>query len=188
MKYCNWLLCVCLLIINSSAIANKKLISNKENNFEARIAVVDIQSILEESLAIQNLRKTVSKLNQKIHQDITQKEIEFKPLEEKLIEQREYLSEIDFERQVNEFNAKVSEAKKAIQIRKTRLEQAHAEAMGKVHEMTITIISDLAEKYNLNLVIPSAQVLYARNNLNITSEVTFILNTRLKNVAVNYKE
>lgn len=186
MKYYKRLLFIYLLIISLPIFGQQENIQNKEDNFKVRVAVVDIQSILEGSIAIQNLRKIVEQFNQKIQQDIATKEAEFKPLEEKLIKERQLLSEDDFEKRVNEFNAKVSEAKKEIQVRKTRLEQAHAEAMGMIHEMTITIISELAEKHNLNLVIPSTQILYAKNNLNITAEVTFILNERLKDVTVNY--
>ncbi|MFY9590017.1 OmpH family outer membrane protein [Rickettsia endosymbiont of Halotydeus destructor] len=180
------MLFICFLIASLPVFAKRGNIQNKEDNFSVRVAVVDIQSILEGSVAIQNLRETVSRLNQKIQQDISKKEIEFKPLEENLIKERQSLSEVDFEKRVNEFNVKVSEVKKEIQARKTKLEQAHAEAMGMIHEMTITIITELAEKYDLNLVIPNTQILYARNNLNITAEVTFILNERLKNVTVNY--
>ncbi|XVN41835.1 MAG: OmpH family outer membrane protein [Rickettsia endosymbiont of Argas persicus] len=159
---------------------------NKEDNFKVRVAIVDVQSILEGSIAIKDLRKKIEKLSQKNQDDIAMKEAEFKPMEEKLINERSSLNEEEFERKVNEFNAKVSEVRKEIQSKKAKLEQAHAEAMSKIHEATIAIISELAEKYNVNLVIPSAQILYAKNNLNITSEVTFMLNERLKEVQINY--
>jgi Skp family chaperone for outer membrane proteins len=180
------ILCLCILIINLPVMAKIENIVNKDGDFKVRVAVVDVQSVLEGSIAIKDLRNKIEKLNHKIQEDIAAKEAEFKPMEEKLINARASLSEDDFERKVNEFNAKVSHVRKEIQIKKTKLEQAHAEAMSRVHETTITIISDLAEKYSLNLVIPSAQVLYAKNNLNITSEVTFMLNERLKEVTINY--
>ncbi|MCX4079362.1 OmpH family outer membrane protein [Rickettsia rhipicephali] len=180
------ILCLCIFIINFSTITEAQNVPIKEDNFKVRVAVADVQSILEGSIAIKDLRKKIEKLNHKIQEDIAAKEAEFKPLEEKLLNERSHLSETEFEHKVNEFNAKVSHVRKEIQIKKTKLEQAHAEAMSRVHEITITIISELAEKYNLNLVIPSAQVLYAKNNLNITSEVTFMLNERLKEVTINY--
>jgi len=180
------ILCLCILIINLPVMAKMENITNKDGDFKVRVAVVDVQSVLEGSIAIKDLRNKIEKLNQKIQEDIAAKEAEFKPLEEKLIKERPFLSDEEFEQKVNEFNAKVSEVRKEIQIKKTKLEQAHAEAMSKIHETTISIISDLAEKYNVNLVIPSAQVLYAKNNLNITSEVTFMLNEKLKEVTINY--
>ncbi|MFQ3886424.1 MAG: OmpH family outer membrane protein [Rickettsia conorii subsp. raoultii] len=179
-------LCLCIFIINFSTITEAQNVPIKEDNFKVRVAVADVQSILEGSIAIKDLRNKIEKLNHKIQEDIAAKEAEFKPLEEKLLNERSHLSETAFEHKVNEFNAKVSHVRKEIQIKKTKLEQAHAEAMSRVHETTITIISELAAKYNLNLVIPSAQVLYAKNNLNITSEVTFMLNERLKEVTINY--
>lgn len=174
-----------LLIISFSYFAQAEL-PNKEDNFKVRVAIVDVQSILEGSMAIKNLRNKVEKINQKIQEDINIKEAEFKPMEESVMKERSSLSEDEFEKKVSEFYEKVTEVKKEIQSKKARLEQAHAEAMSKIHELTITIISELAEKYSVNLVIPSAQILYAKDNLNITSEVTFILNERLKEVQINY--
>lgn len=176
------ILCLCIFIINFSTITEAQSVPIKEDNFKVRVAVADVQSILEGSIAIKDLRNKIEKLNHKIQENIAAKEAEFKPLEEKLLNERSHLSETEFEHKVNAFNAKVSHVRKEIQIKKTKLEQAHAEAMSRVHETTITIISELAEKYNLNLVIPSAQVLYAKNNLNITSEVTFMLNDINKRV------
>ena len=173
------------LIISFSYFAKAEL-PNKDDNFKVRVAIVDVQSILEGSMAIKNLRNKVEKINQKIQEDINAKEAEFKPMEENLMKERSSLNEEEFEQKVSAFYEKVTEVKKEIQIKKAKLEQLHAEAMSKIHETTITIISDLAEKYNINLVIPSAQILYAKDNLNINSEVTFILNERLKEVSINY--
>ncbi|WPY00560.1 OmpH family outer membrane protein [Candidatus Trichorickettsia mobilis] len=157
-----------------------------EHKFNTKIAVVDVQSILEHSVAMQNIRKSIDVISSKMQQDVTQKEIELKRIEEELIKKRSILNEEAFEKVVSDFNQKVSAAQKDMQNKKTRLEQAHAEAIRKVHDATITVISDLAKKYNFNLVLPSSQVLFVTNELNITHEVVELLNNKIKTIKVNF--
>jgi Skp family chaperone for outer membrane proteins len=157
------------------------------DNFDAKIAIVDIQHILENSLAIQSIRKDIERIGKEIEKDMFKKEAELKKIEEALIKKRESLKEEDFNVEVNLFNAKVSQAQQEIQNKKTRLERAHSNAVSKVYETTIEIITDLSKKKNFNLVIPTAQILYAKDNFNITSEVIVKLNAKLTLVPVNYK-
>jgi len=180
MKYLRILL---LLILQMNAYA---IAAEVKHNFEVRIAVVDVQSILENSIAITGVRKAIDVISQDIQKYLSIKELEFKTIEEELVKKRGILSEESFEREFNSFNKKVSDAQKEMQTRKAKLEQAHAGAISKVHEVTMEIINELARKYNFNIALPSSQVLFATSDLNITSEVISLLNNRLKNVKVNY--
>lgn len=150
-------------------------------------AVVDVQAILESSIAVQTIRTSINNISQKIQDDIEKKEAELRKVEEQLLKKRKTLSEEVFEKEVSEFNKKVGEAQKEVQKKKAALEQAHAEAISKVHEATIEIIKNLAKKYNLKLVLPSSQILFAITEINITGEVIKQLNEKLKIVKVNYK-
>jgi Skp family chaperone for outer membrane proteins len=157
-----------------------------EEKFKSKIAVVDVESILEHSTATQYIRKSINEISTRIQAEMSAKELNLKNIEGDLIKQRGILSEADFESRVAEFNKQVSETQKEMQIKKSSLEQAHGEAMATVHQTTIEIIGDLAKKHDFNLVLPSSQVLFVDNELNITLEVITNLNNRLKTVEVNY--
>jgi Skp family chaperone for outer membrane proteins len=161
--------------------------ASASGGFDAKIAIVDIQYILENSLAIQSIRKDIERIGKDIEKDMLKKEAELKKQEEILIKKRDSLTEENFNIEVNSFNAKVSQAQQEIQNKKVRLEQAHSKAVSKVYETTIEIITDLSRKKNFNLVMPTTQILYAKDNFNITSEVISQLNAKLKLVTVNYK-
>lgn len=157
-----------------------------EEKFKSKIAVVDVESIFEHSTSTQYIRKTINEISAKIQAEMSAKELNLKNIEGDLIKQRGILGEADFESKVAEFNKLVSESQKEMQIKKTSLEQAHGEAMAMVHQTIIDIIGDLAKKHDFNLVLPSSQVLFVDNELNITLEVISNLNSRLKTVEVNY--
>ncbi|MDR0329465.1 MAG: OmpH family outer membrane protein [Rickettsia sp.] len=186
-KRCHsWLTIIFCLIINCYSTIHASN-TNIENRFATRIAIVDIHSILEHSVAIQSIRKSVDQISEKIRQDLSKKDGELKEIENLLMGKRNSLSESAFEQEFSLFEKEINIAQKEIRDRKVRLEQAHAEGIGKVQETITKIISVLAEKYNLDLVIPNTQILFAKNSLNITQEVIAELNNKLKHVTIKYE-
>lgn len=185
-KYYNWSTIIFCLIINSYSIIYASS-TNIENRFATKIAIVDIHSILEHSVAIQSIRKSVDQIGEKIRQDLSKKDGELKEIENLLMRKRNSLSESAFEQEFSLFEDKINIAQKEIRDRKVRLEQSHAEGIGKVQEAITKIISALAEKYNLDLVIPNTQILFAKNSLNITQEIIAELNNKLKHVTIKYE-
>lgn len=183
MKHCRFITILVCFTINFCT--NTFAYNTNDERFQVRVAVVDIQSVLDNSSAVQAIRESVYRVSEKIQQDISDKETEFKKLESTINAKRSSISEEEFEKEVLRFEKMANLIKKEIQERKTHLEKAHAEAMGKVHETTINIISDLAEKHNINLVIPSAQILFAKSTLNMTLEVITELNNKLKTIQMN---
>jgi Skp family chaperone for outer membrane proteins len=182
MKYYKYFqLFALLLSILSASFANCA------PQFDAKIAIVDVQLILEHSDAVQNIRKSIDLINDNLQQDITIREKELKKYEDELLQKRDHISTDAFDKEVQEFDKKVGEAQKDMKKKKTHLEQVHSEAIGRVHKVTMEIISDLAKKYHFHLVLPSSQVLFANDDLNITQEVIILLNKKLKTVDVNYK-
>lgn len=158
------------------------------DSYICRVAVVDVESILEHSIAVNSIRKSINEISSQIQKELSAKELELKNIEGELIKKRGILSESEFDSKVTEFNKRVNETQKEMQIKKNALEQAHSEAVQQVHHTTISIISDLAKKYDLNMVLPSSQVLFVDNKLNITLEVITSLNERLKSVEVKYNK
>ena len=73
-----------------------------------------------------------------------------------------------------------------MQEKKTKHERAHLAAMEKVQEATMAIVKVIAEEKKINLVLPSSQVFYATDELNITKIVISRLNQKLKTLPINY--
>ncbi|NRB11080.1 MAG: OmpH family outer membrane protein [Rickettsiaceae bacterium] len=167
-------------------IVKKEITSSSGEKFITRVAVVDIQSVFEHSLAAQKIRESINSISQKIDIEVSAKQRELKEIEAELIKKRGTIDEEEFQARVTEFSKTVSEAQQMVQSKKRALEQAHAQAIIKVQEQITLIIEELAEKYELNLVLPSIQVLYINNDMNITLEVISTLNKKLKSVEVKY--
>lgn len=175
-KICNFFL---FCIFTYQSYASEKISTN--------IAIVDVQLILEQSLAVQNIRESIRVIGENLQKEMSAREEDLKKTEQSIIQKRSSLKEEAFDKEVQAFNTKVSEAQRIMQEKKGKLEQAHAEAMTKVNEITIHIIKTMSKEKHFNVVIPSSHVLYATEDLNITEEVIKRLNQELKTVQVNYK-
>ena len=171
---------------NNEAVEVVEAKKTKENDFNVKIAVVDVESIFEHSIAIKDVRKKINIISDDIQAEMSRRELELKKAEELLIKERGVIAKNQFEEKIAEFNKKISKIQQLLQIKKTALEQAHSEAISAVHSTTIDIISDLSKKYGFNLVLPSTQVLFVGNELNITLEVITNLNKQLKTININY--
>jgi Skp family chaperone for outer membrane proteins len=162
------------------------MIAFSDVNFNVRAAVVDIEAILEQSLAMQHIRQVINNISEDIQSEMSVKEQELKKTEADLIKLRGVISDSDFDNKIAEFNQMVSQIQLLRQKKKAALEQAHAEAIAKVHKNTMSIIHDIAVEHDFNLVFPSSQVLFAKSELNITLQVISKLNEVLKTIDVNY--
>lgn len=206
MKYYKWLVAIIAIIVSCSTpvyAAGSKLSSDTASNetnhphfagqtfagqtFAGQIAVVDIQAVLESSIAIQTIRKSIDDISKTIHQDILKQADEFKEAESKILAKRHLINDTDFNKEVWEFNRQVNNIQKQMRERKLRLAHSHSEAVGKVQQVILDIINQLAEKYNLDIVISSTQVLFVKNSFNITFEVAEQLNNNLKHVKIIYE-
>jgi outer membrane protein len=179
MKFLKYIAVVVLAIISVTAFAD-------DNKFTARVAVVDVESILEHSLAVKQVKKVINEISDKIQRELTEKEIDLKSAEAELLKERDSLSEEKFNSKVLEFNKKISQTQKEMQEKKNALEAAHAEAIAQVHKATMEVISELSKQYGFNLVLPSSQILFVESSMNITLEVITKLNERLSTIAVKY--
>src|SRR4051812_48771128 len=102
MKY--WKLLIVTSILAIGPYVNASMSDASKKRFEVKVAIVDIQSILENSLAVQSIGKSIEGINQRIQEEILKKEAELKKIEDELIKKRSHLSEEAFEKEVSKFN------------------------------------------------------------------------------------
>ena len=152
----------------------------------AKIAVVDVPSVLDNSIAVKHLRTSIDKISEQFSQELSAKEIEFKQMEAALVKKRGTAKPDQFDAEVEAFYKKLSSFQHATQKKKEKLERAHADAIDVVHENTIKIVHEIAKERKFNLAVPMSHTLYSSEAMNITEEVTSRLNHSLKEVPLKY--
>ncbi len=148
------------------------------------IAIVDVQKVLQESAAAQDIREQISKKQNDYQTEISKQEESLRAEEKKLNEQKGILSDKAFEKKRDEFKEKVMKFQRNYQEKRASLDKSLNDALGQIQENVLKIIADLAEEKKFKIAIPSSQVMFAQANLNITDEVLKKLNDKLKKVSV----
>lgn len=166
--------------------ASLQVFADQKQSYEAKVAILDVQEVLSKSKVAQSLNEQISKISDQHFKEISTTESELKKTEEELLQKREKLTEVEFEKEVEQFNRRVSEFQKNMKHQKNKIEQAHAEAIGEIHNYIIKIISQLSKKNNFNMTIPSSQIIYFSPSLDITAEVIKELNQHMQKVNLKY--
>lgn len=163
-------------------ITNFAIAENKQQ----KIGIVEIQAILEQSSAVQSIKATMAKVNDDLKKQLTIKENELKNEEENLLKQKPSMKQDKFNTEVDKFNKKVAELQKFVQDKKTSIEKSHAEAIDKVNEVVIKVISDISFEQGFDMILSNSQLLYTNNHNNITNDVLSRLNAKLPSVTIQF--
>lgn len=169
-----------------SASLNNNVGTNLSNRYDARIAIVDIQTVLSESIAVQGMQREITQIGANLEKLMQEKERELKSDEDAIVKKRGTVGDSEFEKNVSQFHEKLTSVQRMMQEKKSRLDKAHADAMAKVQDVTIGIIEDVAKEQNLNVVMSASPLLYYNQSYDITKIVISRLNNKLKKVPFNY--
>lgn len=154
--------------------------------FAEKIAVVDVQNILDHSLALKDLSAQAEKRMQGLQDESNQKLQELKKEEESLLQSKGKVPLSDTKKKSAAFENKIQDAKKYAQSQKTKLDKAYSNGIMQINNVITQIIEDICKAKGCTVVLPTSQLLYANPDLNITQEVLDKLNTTISNIKLDF--
>lgn len=152
---------------------------------ESKIAVVDIEKLLNESKAGKSIAKQVQDKQAAFQKEFSKKEKELSEAQKKLIEEKKSLSAEDFAKKRKEFEEKLIETRKLFQTRRTTLDRALSEALSELRKNVIEIAATAAEKEGYDVVLTRDSVVIADKDLDITERILKDLNAKIDNIKLS---
>lgn len=159
-------------------------LANFANSSE--IAILDVDRIVKESKAMKYIQETVSKQQDKYQKEVTKKQQELETEQKRVEGKKSLLSEEAFAKEVKDFENKIDELKTFVDRRQNSLKKASLDAMSKVNEKVKEIITDISKEKNIDVLVPSSQALYYKENLDISEEVLTKLNKKITKVSIKF--
>lgn len=153
---------------------------------DGKIGILDVEKIVKQSKAMRNIQKQVSKKQDQYQKQVTKKQEALEKEQKKIESKKSVLSQEALEKEVKQFEKKVKDLKEFVDKRQNKLKKASLDGMNKVNEKIKDIIADIAEERGLSIIIPSAQVLYYQDGLDISDEVLDRLNKKITKVKVKF--
>lgn len=148
------------------------------------VAVVDMQKIVKESVAANDIREQIKKKRDSYQAEITKLEDELRDQDKKLAENRAILTPDAFEAEKKRFKERLTAVQKEVQVKRTKLDNALTKALGDVQTAVSDIIANLSKEHDFKVALPASQVLFASESLDISDEVIKKLNKKLPKVVV----
>ncbi len=152
-----------------------------------KVAVVDIKKVMDESIASKDAQDEINSIKDKYYKEIEAADKQLQTRRKELTEQKSAMSADAFAKKVNEFENKVQSERKEAARKQKVVESAFMKSLELIRDETLKVVYEVAEEKNLDMVVPTSQLLYSKKGIDITDEVIVKLNARLTKVNINIK-
>ena len=152
---------------------------------EEKLAVVDIDYLINNSKAGKYIQTTIKKINDKKIAEFKKKEKEFQKKQTELISQKNVLSKEEFNKKASDLNKNIKEynlnKKKVIGESNQKKSKAIGELLAKINQLLV----EYAEQNKVSFIIDKKNIILTKTESEITNEIFEILNKKYDKIKIN---
>ncbi len=148
------------------------------------VAVLDVGVILRDASAVKDIQEQINKYGVKYEAEIEKQREEIRNANQELARQRTILSPDAFAEKRRQFEQRVVDVQQLVQQRQRELDASRNDAMSKVNDAYIKIVSQIATDRKLAVILRKDQTAFSSRALDVTEEILAQLNKQLPKVAV----
>lgn len=155
---------------------------------QGQIVVVDVQSLLKDSIAAKSIRNQVEIERTALEKEFSEIENKLRAQEKQLIADKPNMEPQAFNERRESFQKELLTAGRLVQQKKRGLEVAVAKATSQLRGEILKIVADLAEDRNYGLVLTRQNIVIVVKEIDITQDVMERLNANVKTVVLDVQE
>ena len=150
-----------------------------------KIAIIDTEVIMKESLAGKSLIKQLSKIDDSNKKYFLEYEKKLKLEKEKISSQINILSKEEYDKKVlilnEDFKKYQDEVRDKLKLTKSKRDKALKKILSELN----VLLSNYSNENELTFIIDQKNIIIGQTNLNITNRIIEILNLKLKKISLN---
>lgn len=150
------------------------------------VVVVDVQALLQNSKAAKMVREQIEGKRAEYAKEISHSEEVLRSERDSLQRQQQSLSAEQLNAKGREFQAKVNELDRDVQAKRQALERSNADALQKIQEVMVKIITDIAKDRKANLVFQRSELVLFDQGFDVTDQVLQKLDEQMPTLTVNF--
>lgn len=150
------------------------------------VLVVDVQSLLQNSKSAKVVHQQIEEKRKEYSNEVQHQEEILRKERDTLQRQQSSLSPEALSQKGREFQKKLSDLDKNVKDKSQVLERGNAEALQKIQETMLKIITDIAKKRKANMVFQRSELVLFDQGFDVTDEVLQKLDEQLPTVTVNF--
>ena len=143
---------------------------------------IDFKYVLNESVAGKKAQKDLKNELEKGLNQIKSKQKKISEDEKKIIQQKKLLAPEEYKKKVKELRSQVSKLQTERQKLLNSVAQKRAKAKNELLKSVNPLIEQFMKEKNIKMVIDKRSLLVANKELDITKEITNLLNGKLKSI------
>ena len=152
---------------------------------QENIYYVDMDSIMNNSLAGKSIIKQLENENKSFSNSFKKTEENLKKDKTKLISQKNILEKKEFDEKVILFQKKVTEYRNERQTILNNFSSKKNNAQKVLIEKLIPILAEYSESNSISMILPKQNIIIGKSNLDLTKTVINILNEKVKSIKLN---
>ncbi|MAJ35169.1 MAG: hypothetical protein CBC12_06955 [Candidatus Puniceispirillum sp. TMED52] len=186
-KYLCWVILLSAAMLGGAIVMTASAaMAQDADPAEIKIAVVDVNGILEQSEATRKIRAIIDEENQKFLASTEEEQIALRTQEQELDSQKEILDEAEFNRRLKQFQDRVSLLQQKIQRQRREFDLSLQQANEQIRKLLFQIITDIATENGYTLVMQKQNVVLYDSSIDISKEALDRLNDRTKDMTVTF--
>ncbi len=154
---------------------------------EPSIAIVDVERVMRESLAVKSARAQLDDIAKGLQQEIAAEEEKLRAEEQELQRQRALLAPEKYAQDRRALQERAAALQQRARSMRTSLDRGMAQTLQRIQLVLFEEVGKLAEERGVNLVLPQSQVVVAIDSFIITDEALERLNARLTEVDMTFE-
>lgn len=149
------------------------------------IAIVDVESIMRQSLAVKTAREQLDRIVESIQKDIAAQEQKLRARDQELQQQRSILTPDVYSQRRKELQDEAAGLQQEARSMRQGIDRGFSETMQRIQVVLFEEVGKLAQARNVNLVLPRSQIVVAIDSFDMTEESLAALNKRLPKVELS---
>jgi outer membrane protein len=150
------------------------------------ILVVDVQSLLQNSKSAKMVRQQIEQKRAEYAKEISHQEEALRQERDTLQRQQPSLSAEALNQKGRDFQQKVNDLDRGVQGKRQALERSNADALEKIQEAMLKIITEISKDRKANLVFQRSELVLFDQGFDVTDEVLQKLDEQLPTLTVNF--
>ncbi len=151
---------------------------------EDKIAIINIDYIIENSIVGKSIKSKISKINKDNNKYFKEKETSLRKKEEKIIKQKNVLSKEEFNKNVNLFKEEIKAFREDKSIKLKKLQSIKIRSINELLKQLSPIVAQFAKDNNISTVIDKKYTVVSKVESDITNKLLIILDKKVKKINI----
>lgn len=154
----------------------------------AKVVTVDVQKVVKNASAAKRALDEIKKQRDEFQTEINKQEESLKKKDQDLTKQKGVLSAEAFEQKRKALQKDILTVQQGVQKKRSVLDAGYNKVLAEIQKNVLDIIKTLAKERGFDVALPSSQVLYSNEALDVSDEVLKRLNDQLPKVSIDVEE